>query len=223
MSRPLHRWILLYVIDPSLLAPLLGYAWSRFRGGYQWPPWFTAFAWVLGFDLIQGATAIGLALSHHNNQWLRHGTQPVVFAGLLWVLAQLPGSSAGFRRLVAICGGVGLLAAVVGVFVNGLFWRNALFTVTQSLIYSGLGALGIKRLLEHEETELLTQRPEFWLNAAILVYGSSTLVFNATSNHFLRTLPPHLLHLPWTVNGLVIVLYQLSLAKVFLCRKPTSS
>ncbi len=222
-SKSVYHWILLYVLDPSILAPLLAYAWSRFRDSYKQPSWIRAYLYVQVFDLVQGVIFIALALSHRNNQWFRHLTQPLVFTGLLWVLAKTSEPTPRRKHLITACLGIGLLAAVTGIFVDGLFWRNTLFTVTQSLLYIGLGTYELRRLLLQEDDQILTDKPEFWLYSAILIYGSSTLIFNASSNYFLRNLPPHLVPLPWIVNGVVIVLYQLSLAKVFLCRKPSSS
>lgn len=223
VPKSVYFWILVCVIDPSILAPLLAYAWSRYRGGYRRPAWLGSFLAVQAFDLAQGAFFIALALSHRNNQWFRHLSQPVVFTGMLWVMARLSEPTARRRQALLAAWGLGLAAAVGGIFANGLFVRNALFTVTQSLVYLGIGTWELRRLLLEDDDEPLTDKPEFWLCTALLLYGSATLIFNATSNYFLRALPPHLLPLPWIVNGLVVVIYELFLAKVFLCRKPTSS
>lgn len=223
MIRPLYRWIFLYLFDPFILAPMLAFAWARVRGGFHRLSWMRSYLAVQVFDLLQGAIFIALAMSHRNNQWFRHFSQPLVFAGLLWVLARTSTPTPRRRALYLACLGIGLLAAVAGVFLNGLFLRNALFTTTQSLIFTGLGTYELRRLILQDDDEALSSKPEFWLDGAILIYGSATLIFNASSNFFLRTLPPHLLPLPWLVNGLVIVFYQISLAKVFLCRKPISS
>jgi hypothetical protein len=218
-----HRWILHYIIDPSILAPMAAYAWSRFRGGYQRPPWLRPFLRVQILDLIQGVIFIAIAMAHHNNQWFRHIVQPIIFTGLLGTLARTAEEGAPRTRLYLVCVGVGLAAAVTGIFVNGLLWRNSLFMTTQSLIYMGLGTYELRRLFNSEDDRSLPDRPEFWLAAALLVYGSSTLIFSATSNYLLRTLSAQMVRVPWIVNGIVIVCYELALAKVFLCRKSTSS
>jgi len=223
VSKSIYFWILVCVIDPAILAPILAYAWSRHRGTYRQPPWLGSYLAVEVLDLAQGVLFIGLALSHQNNQWFRHLIQPVVFTGILWVVARISGPT-GWRRLaLTACWGLGLAAAVAGVFANGLFLRNALFTVTQSLVYLGIGTHELRRLLLQDDDEPLPDKPEFWLYTALLLYGSATLIFNASSNYFLKALPRHLLPLPWIVNGLVVVIYELFLAKVFLCRKSTSS
>lgn len=222
-ARTLLRWILHYIVDPSILAPLCAYAWNRIRGGYQRPAWLRPYVAVQVLDLIQGIIFIAIAMSHRNNQWFRHIVQPFVFAGLLWTLARTSEEGPSRRRLYLSLIGIGIAAAVAGVFVNGLFWRNALFMTTQSLIYMGLGAYELNRLFNAREEGALANRPEFWLASAVLIYGSSALIFSATSNHFLRALPPHLVHIPWVMNGIAIVFYELALAKVFLCRKSASS
>jgi hypothetical protein len=221
--KPVYRWIFLFLFDPFILAPVLAFAWSRIRGGFSRPHWMGRFLAVQIVDLVQGAIFIALALSHRNNQWFRHLSQPVVFAGMLWVLVKTSHPSPRRLGLYWACAATGLLAAVAGVYVNGLFLRNALFTTTQCLIYIGLGVYELRKLALRDDDENPAAKPEFWLNSAILIYGSTTLIFNASSNHFLRILPPHLLPLPWLVHGLVIVFYEIALAKVFLCRKPVSS
>lgn len=223
VPKSVYHWILVWVIDPSILAPLAAYAWSRFRGGYQRPQWLRPFLWVQILDLAQGIVFIAMALSHRNNQWFRHLVQPFIFTGLLWVLAKAAEDSPQHRRIYLSCLGLGILAALAGVFVNGIRWRNALFTTTQSFVFMGLGIYELQRLFIHENDEILTDKPEFWLNTAILIYGSVTLIFSASSNYFLRNLPPHLLPMPWIFHGLILVFYQLFLAKVFLCRRLTSS
>ncbi|MDP1832582.1 MAG: hypothetical protein Q8K67_11030 [Geothrix sp.] len=223
MPKSVYHWILVWVIDPSILIPLTAYAWSRLRGGYQHPQWLRPFLWVQILDLAQGIVFIAMALSHRNNQWFRHLIQPFIFTGLLWVLAKAAQDSPQRRRIYISCVGVGILAALAGVFVNGIRWRNALFTTTQSFVFMSLGTYELQRLFTQENDEILTDKPEFWLNTAILIYGSVTLIFSASSNYFLRNLPPHLLPLPWIIHGLILVFYQLFLAKVFLCRRPTSS
>lgn len=222
-TRTVHRWILHYIVDPSILAPVAAYAWSRLRGGYQAPPWLRPYAGLQVLDLVQGVIFIALAMAHRNNQWFRHIVQPVIFTGLVWILARTAGEDPRRRRLFLILIGVGLCAAVAGGFVNGLRWRNALFMTTQSLIYLGLGIHELRRLFNSQDGEPLAARPEFWLTSALTIYGASTLIFSATSNHFLRNLPADLVFTPWVVNGVAIVFYELALAKVFLCRKSESS
>ena len=221
--RTVTRGILHYVVDPAMLLPLAAYAWSRARGGYRRPAWLRLFIGVQVADLVQGLIFISIAKAHMNNQWFRHGVQPFIFAGLLWTLYRTSEGGERRRRLFLACLGAGGVAAVAGVFVNGLWWRNALFMTTQSLIYMGLGIHELQRLFQSQEDESPADQPEFWLSSALLIYGASALIFSATSNHFLRTLPGELVFIPWLVNGVIIVFYELALAKVFLCRTSTSS
>lgn len=222
-SKSIYHWIMLCLIDPAILAPMLGYAWSRFRTGYQEPPWIRPFLWTQAFDLAQGSVFIALALLHQNNQWLRHVAQPLVFLGFLWTLFRLGPGSRSRRALYGTCLAAGLVAAIVGFELDGMKWRNSVFTSTMSLVYLGLVTWELKALTQSEEENHLADLPAFWLLAALLVYSSGTLIFNASSNYFLRTLPPHLLPIPWVVAGFIHVVHEVMLAKVFLCPKPTSS
>jgi hypothetical protein len=222
-SKVVYRWIFGYLISPSILAPMLAFAWSRFKGGYQNPSWIQVFFWVQLFDLAQGSVFIGLAIFHQNNQWLRHLAQPIVFLGFLWTMFRMAPDSRARRILYGICLTIGLMAAMTGLWLNGVRWRNAVFTTTMSLIYLGLVTRELKILSESNEDATPTSLPAFWVLASLLVYSSGTLIFNASSNYFLRTLSPLLLPIPWVVVGFIHVIHEVMLAKVFLCPKPTSS
>lgn len=222
-SKSIYHWIMVCLIDPSILVPMAGYAWSRLRPRYQSPPWIRPFLWTQIFDLAQGSVFIALALSHRNNQWLRHVAQPLVFLGFLWTLFQLAPPSRGRRILYGAGLAAGLAAAFAGLALDGMTWRNSVFTSTMSLIYLGLVTWELSSLAQSDNEGRLTDFPAFWLLAALLIYSSGTLIFNASSNYFLRTLPPHLLPIPWILSGLIHVIYEAMLAKVFLCPTPSSS
>lgn len=202
---------------------MLAFAWSRFKAGYQQPRWIRTFLWTQVFDVAQGSVFILLALSHRNNQWFRHLSQPLVFFGFLWTMFQMAPASRGRRLLYGACLSAGLVAAVVGTALDGMKWRNSVFTSTMCLVYLGLVTRELRAIFESNEGTHLTSLPAFWVLAALLVYSSGTLIFNASSNYFLRTLPPHLLPIPWVVVGILHAIHEVMRAKVFLCPKPTSS
>lgn len=202
---------------------MLAFAWSRFRSGYQKPPWMRTFLWIQAFDLVQGAIAIAMAYLGRNNQWLRHLTGPVVFAGMLWTLFLLAPDSRGRRGVYGACLAAGLVAALAGAQLDGMRWRNSIFTSTMSVVYLGLVTWELRTLMQTSEDVELTSLPTFWMLAALLVYSTGSLIFNASSNYFLRTLPASLLLIPWAVVGIIHALQEIMFAKVFLCPKPTSS
>lgn len=175
------------------------------------------------FDLAQGLVFTGLSMNHFHNQWLRHLTQPVVFVGLLGTLFLMAPDSKRRRVLYGTCLALGLAAALGGAFLDGMKWRNSVFTSTMSLLYLGLVPRELKFLSESTMDSPLTGLPSFWVLAALLVYGSGTLIFNASSNYFLKTLSPPLVIIPWVVVGFVHAVHEVMLAKAFLCPKPTSS
>lgn len=175
------------------------------------------------FDFVQGAIFTGMSIQHVNNQWLRHLTGPFVFIGLIWTMFRMGPNSRSRRIVYAVCLAAGLVAAVIGTGLNGMKWRNSIFTSTMSLVYLGLVTWELKVLAQSNEDAPLTGLPAFWVLAALLVYSSGTLIFNASSNYFLRTLPPHLLPIPWVVVGMVHAIHEVMLAKAFLCPTRTSS
>lgn len=215
--------IIYFVLNPWMVAPVAAFLWSRWRGGYQRPEWLGLYSKVQIFDLAQGVVFTGLALERINNQWLRHLTQPIVFAGMLGTLFFMTPDSKRRRLLYGICLAVGITAALAGASLDGMKWRNSVFTSTMSLVYLGLVTQELKALSESTEDVHLTSLPSFWVLAALLVYSSGTLIFNASSNYFLRTLPPHLIIIPWLVVTLVHAIHEAMLAKAFLCPTPTSS
>lgn len=215
--------IIYYVLNPWMAAPVTAFLWSRWRGGYQRPGWLGFFAKVQMFDLAQGVVFTGLALERINNQWLRHLTQPIVFTGMLGTLFFMNPGSKPRRLLYGTCLAVGIAAALAGASLDGMKWRNSIFTSTMCLVYLGLVTRELKTLSEATEDVQLTSLPSFWILAALLVYSSGTLIFNASSNYFLRTLPPHLIVIPWLVVTIIHAIHEVMLAKAFLCPTPTSS
>lgn len=223
ISPRMWRFVVFYILNPWMAAPVAAFLWSRMHGRYKRPVWLPLFTGVQVFDLAQGTLFTALASMHHNNQWLRHTAQPIVYMGLLLVLFRMGMDRSGRRILYFLSLGVGLAAAGAGALLNGLAWRNVLFTTTMSIVYIGLATLELRQMFEAEGDTPLTALPEFWLSTGLLVYGSGTLVFNASSNYFLRTLPPGLLPIPWVVAATIHAIHHLLLAKVFLCPKPRSS
>lgn len=215
--------IIYYLLNPWMVAPVAAFLWSRWRGGYQRPEWLGLFAKVQIFDLAQGVVFTALAMEGINNQWLRHLTQPIVFAGMLGTLFCMTPDSKRRRLLYGTCLAVGIAAALAGASLDGVKWRNSVFTSTMCLLYLGLVTRELKALSESTEDLQLTSLPSFWVLAALLVYSSGTLIFNASSNYFLRTLPPHLIIIPWVVVSLVHAIHEVMLAKAFLCPTCTSS
>ena len=202
---------------------MAAYLLARVRCGFQKPSWLQAYLIFQVADLVQGLVFEAMAHMGIRNQWLRHLIQPVILVGMLAVVYKIrPGSNRRRWYFVGMAG-TGLAAAVTGYFINGIAFRNALFTSTQSLIYLTISVLEMRHLLLSENEKRMGASPEFWLYAALLTYASGTLLFNASSNYFLQTLPPHLILIPWVVVGLVHATYHILMAKVFLCPTPTSS
>lgn len=202
---------------------MAAYALSRWRGGYQQPAWMRLFIKVQAFDLAQGAIFTGLSIYHVNNQWLRHLTQPIVFMGFLGTMFQMVPASRNRRRLYGTCLGIGLAAALAGAALDGMQWRNSVFTSTMSFLYLGLVTRELRALAGSDEAPGLTSLPAFWVLSALLVYSSGTLIFNASSNYFLRALPPQLVLIPWVVVSFIHAVHEILLAKAFLCPKHISS
>lgn len=223
MSPKTIKYLMYFIFIPWMVAPVAAYVVNRWRGDYQQPAWMPLYTKVQVFDLAQGAIFTGMSLYHVNNQWLRHLTQPVVFIGMLWTIFRMAPDSKGRRILYRACMVAGLAAAVVGTLLDGMKWRNSVFTTTMSLVYLGLATRELRIISESNESDHLTTLPSFWVLAGLLVYSSGTVIFNATSNYFLRTLPMHLLFIPWVIVGIVHAIHEVLLAKAFLCKKPASS
>jgi hypothetical protein len=216
-------FLIYFVLIPWILAPVAAYLWSRSRRTYQSPDWLRLFTGVQILDLAQGVVFTVLSSIHLNNQWFRHFVQPIIYTGLLLTLFRMAPGPRSRRIIYAFCLGVGWAAAIGGIALNGLKWRNALFSSISSLVFLGLGAWELRRMVLADDDTPLTSLPGFWFTAALLVYGSGTLIFNASSNYFLRTLSPDLVLIPWVMINMVLLIYHVLLAKVFLCKNPASS
>jgi hypothetical protein len=217
------QFILNNVLDPLVLLPMLGFAWSRIRGGFERPRWIGPFVMVVAFDLLQGIVFTAMAYRHLNNQWFRHVFDPLVFLGILWILFLTQPSSRRRRWQYFSCGAVGIVAAVVGFSLNTMHFRNALFTSVMSLAFLTFCTFELRRMLLLDDAIPLERQPVFWLYTGLLILGSGTLIFNAISNYFLHVLPKSLILIPWVVMSCVYSIHYVFIAKVFLCRNPTSS
>lgn len=223
MFRQVCRALILYVFDPFMLAPIGALVVSRMRPRFQRPPWLRTFIWVEIGDLVQGLGYTTLGYMGIHNLWYRHVIQPLVFAGLLLVVYQFRPASLLRKTLFGLFLLAGLVAALGGFVLDGLAYRNAIFTSTQSLVFLLVAVLEMRHSLLFNDDAPPSRTPEFWLLSALLIYASGGLIFNATSNYFLRTLPPEILLLPWLVASIVNAAYNALLAKVFLCPKPNRS
>ena len=215
--------IIWYVLGPVMLAPMGAYVLARIRGGFQRPPWMHAFVALQMVDLAQGLVYASMALRGIHNLWFRHFVLPLVFIGMMVVVHGIRRGSRRRTWFYVGMTGVGLVAAVASYFVDGLALRNAFFSTTGSIIYLIVSVAEMRHQLLSEDDRPIGASPEFWLLAALLVYASGTLIFNASSNYFLRSLPSHLILIPWVVVSAIHAAYHLLLAKVFLCPKPSSS
>lgn len=221
--RSLCRGIIWYVLGPVMLAPMAAYCLARVRGGFTKPPWTKGYVALMIVDLAQGLVYTAMAYLGIHNLWFRHLIIPLVFIGMLGVVHRIRQGSRARSWFYAGLAGMGLAAAVAGYFVNGPGWRNALFSTTEGLIFLTVSVVEMRHLLLSEDDRPIGASPEFWLLAALLVYASGTMLFNASSNYFLRKLPAHLILIPWVVVNVVYAAYHLLLAKVFLCPKPSLS
>lgn len=223
MSPKILRFLIYYLFNPWIVAPVAAYLWSRGRGNDQRPAWLPLFTGVQIFNLAQGILFTIMASLQINNQWFRHFVQPIVYTGLVLTLFRMAPDQRDRRIIYAFCLGIGLAAAMGGMAMNGLKWRNALFTSTSSLVFLGLGTWELRRMVLADDDTPLTNLPGFWFTAALLIYGSGTLLFNASSNYFLRTLSPDLVLIPWVMITMIHAIHHVLLAKVFLCKNPSSS
>lgn len=219
----IYRFLVFNVLNPWMLAPMVAYLWSLYQNRFQRPLWMPTFIVVQAFNLAQGLAFTAMAYLGMNNQGFRHLVQPVVCAGFLFTLFRMGRDGRHRRLLYGACLAVTLAAAMAGAALDGMHWRNAVFTSVMSLVYLGLTLWEMKGLLASNGHAALTSQPAFWVLAALMVYGSGTLLFNVSSNYFLRTLPPHLLPIPWVVVGTIHAIHEALFAKAFLCPKPVLS
>ena len=217
------QFIMDKLLDPLILLPMLGLAWSRIRGGFARPPWINMFAVVMAYDLLQCICFTAMAFRGLNNQWFRHLFDPLGYLGVLWILFLTRPGSKRRRRYYLFAGVAGVVAAVVGFSLNTMRFRNALFTTVMSLVLLVLCTFELRKMLIQDDETPLERQPAFWLYTGFLILGSGSLIFNAISNHFLRILPTSLILIPWLVMACVYSIHYAFLAKAFLCRNPISS
>ncbi|WLT33119.1 hypothetical protein [Geothrix sp. PMB-07] len=217
------RFLVVYVLNPTLLVPVAAYLWSRYRGTYAKPIGLPGAVPREFLEASFGVLGTGLAFAGIPNVGLLHLTRPLTFVATLLVVLQIPAMSRLRRNWYLVAMGLGLLAAAMGYALDTPAYRNSVFTTVQSLIYLIVSSIELRWILMIEDDVPVAARPEFWFFSALLVFASGSLLFNATSNYFLRTLTHDLLPIPWVAVNVVYVMYYFLMAKVFLCPKPTSS
>lgn len=225
MVVPFKVWrsIIVYILNPTFVFPIGAYFWSRYKGTYLEPtglPGAVPREYVETFFAILG-TAI--AFSGARNIPLLHFTRPITFLVTLAVLLRMPTVSPQRQKWYMVAMGLGFASAVFGYFLDTPSYRNAIFSTTQSLIFLTASALELREILILDEASPVTEKPEFWFLSALLVLATGTLLFNATSNFFLRSLSHDRLLIPWVAVNVVYMIYYILMAKVFLCPRLTSS
>jgi hypothetical protein len=225
MAVPFEVWrfLVVYILNPTLLIPLGAYIWSRYRGTYAEPKNLPGAVPREFLEVFFGLLGTVMAFAGIRNVGLLHFTRPLTFVATTCVLLRMPAVPRRRRRLYLGAMGLGLAAAGVGYFLDTPAYRNAVFTTVQSLIFLTISAVELKSILSLEDDLPVADRPEFWFLSALLVFASGSLLFNATSNYFLRTLSRDLLPVPWVAVNVVYLVYYLLMARVFLCPRPTSS
>lgn len=225
MAIPFKAWrfLVVYVLNPAFLIPIGALAWSRYRKSYADTDRLPGVAFREVLEASFGLVGTALSFAGIRNLGMLHITRPITFIATLLVLMRMPTVTPGRRSWYWAAMATGLLAAAVGYVLDTPLYRNAIFTTVQSLIFLLLSTLELQVILSAEDDTPITDRPEFWFLSALLVFASGSLLFNATSNYFLRTLSHDLLPIPWVAVNTVYVIYYLLMAKVFLCPKHISS
>lgn len=217
------RFLVVYILNPTILIPIGVYLWSRNRPSLQKPDWLPNFIRLEFLEFAFGVVGTSLAFAGIRNLGFLHFSRPIAYVATLYVLMGIPTGLPRKKLWYLAAMVVGLLAAFLGLFQDTLTHRNTLFTTVQSLVFLLLSSLEFQELLTGEDSSHLQDRPEFWFLSALMVFASGSLLFNATSNYFLRTLPRDLLPIPWVAVSVVYAAYHILLAKVFLCRNHASS
>ncbi len=181
-------------------------------------------AWFQGYDLFTTAVTLSLGLLGHNNLWFANLDEPVAFIWLMvlfrsWTTHPRARACYGFAIVL------GLITSAAGIALNqSIFKFNDLFLTFQSLILSAASMFELGRLFMAPDQESpLTQVPLFWVLSGTYFFSLGSLVIHALGNHFVRTLPLHLVGIPWLLRAILYYLQKLMIAKAFLCPKPTSS
>ncbi len=225
MAVPFRVWriVIVYVLNPTLLLPIGAYFWSRWRKVYAEPRNLPGVVPREFLEASFGVAGTALSFAGIKNLGFLHVTRPITFLATLAVLMWMPTVTSSRRKWYVVAMGLSLVSAVLGYVLDTPAYRNAIFTTVQSLIALLFSTIELREILAFDDAIPIMERPEFWFLSALLVFASGSLLFNATSNYFLRTLSHDLILVPWVAVAVVHSIYHVLLAKVFLCPKPTSS
>lgn len=222
-SYVICKFIVFNILEPAMFLPCIGWLISRMRKNFQQPTWLGLFIVTILADVVQGLIFVAVGRLHHNNQWIRHFSQPVLFLGYMWTMYLAAGKSAW--RLVATVSMMvlGIAMAILGMRLTGLFLRNSIFNSYASLAFIISSVLCLRDLIKNEEDVPIADMPEFWLFSSFLTLGAGALLFNICSNYFLSTLPESLIALPWLASSIINTFCSVLHLKVFLCPSPRLS
>lgn len=208
--------------EAARLAPLVAAVINRRSHRHLRELWMPRLEAFLLWDTLVAAVLLGMAMSGIRNLWLHDLT---FFPGVLlaaWTLCGLR-PSGGLARALAPAGVIILALAAWDAALGGLAakWTMAMAGVSATLLAATLWEL-VQLLLRDEEVPLRAQ-PAFWLLSAWVLHHGMMLIFYPLSKYFLRTLSREWILYPWLVTYLLGALFNLVLAKTFLCPKPRSS
>jgi len=215
-------WWLGRGVEAFRLAPILAAAVNRRSGRFVREPWMVRLEVYLVWDTLIAGTLLGMAMAGIRNLWLSDLTFFFGFLLAAWTLSGLRQD----RRVswFLMLGAVPVLGAVAWeAFHFGLStkWVLAMALASTVILLASLWEL-TQLMLKDEETPL-HQKPPFWLLSIWVLQHGMMLIFYPLSKYFLRTLSREWILYPWLVIFLLDGVFNLILAKTFLCLKPRSS
>lgn len=215
-------WWLGRGVEAFRLAPLIAAGINRGTGSFAREAWMARLEAYLVWDTVISACLLGMAMANIRNLWFSDLAFFPTFLLASWALCGLR-PRGGLWRMLAPAGILILAAAAWEGFRYGLSskWVLAMGLVSATLLLASLWELG-RLLLQDDETPL-HHRPQFWFLSVWALHHGMMLIFYPLSKFFLRTLSREWILYPWLVTYLLDAVFNLILAKTFLCPKHRSS
>ena len=204
------------------LVPLIA-AWVHFgTGRFRREP---ALTWLLAYllaDAVLECVLLSMAVRSIRTYGLLDLTIVPSFAMQAAVLVRLRPSRRLGRALVAAGVVLALVSGWEG-WQGGLQPKWAWAMALSSLVVLGTCLWVLFQELADDRGDSLARRPAFWVATSWMVEQGSGLLLTACTGFFLRTLSRAWIGIPWITHDLICAVLTFTLARAFLCPKPTSS
>jgi hypothetical protein len=201
----------------------LAAAWMNQRSiRYQREPWMLALVAAISFNVFIRAVLMGTALAGLRNHWVSNLALLPSFLLMTWAIASFRAKSYTGPALWIAALPIATIASWEASQVGfNSVWNRSTTLVAMTLLAATLWEIYQFFLLDTAGE--LGSIPGFWVATAWALDNGTSAIFHSMFDFFLQNLTKPWVLVPWLVMFLLGAIFNLFLARAFLCLKPQSS